>query len=70
MPKERLEDDYTLQDLANDVIELVKVRRGVRRVREPELMPFQSQHVGWKEVDIMGFSMVSLRLSNGGKRRS
>lgn len=49
---------FSVQDLADDVIVLVEVRF---RGSSLEISTYTSfvKHVGWKEIDILGFSVVS-----------
>lgn len=44
IPVELEDDDYTVEDMAQDVIDLVN-------------------HVGWREIDLLGFSMVCSALT-------
>lgn len=58
IPKEHLRDGYTVQDMASDVVDLIKVRFPffVDDSRSNLLSP--PQHNGLREIDILGFSMV------------
>lgn len=49
-----------MQDLADDVVELAKVRSLLPFFREQELTRGYKQSLGLKEIDILGFSMVRL----------